>query len=316
MRSDNIVARIRSNSELLANIIDLVPIPLFIKDRDDRYIDCNLAFSEFLGVGRDEIIGKTVYDLWSKEEADVFFAEDEKLFAHGGVQVYESRITSSEGVAYDVQFHMQTFADSEGEVSGFVGVIFDISDKKRFAHVLQEQATTDHLTGLANRRAGMALLECLHADAEGWRRPYCVAMIDIDHFKRFNDEHGHGAGDIILQAFADLMRRELRDGDACFRYGGDEFVVLLPDTALKEGLLVVERLRGTWAGADIAISSDKRARSTLSIGLSQYPTRGHSADAVLGASDAALYQAKHGGRNCVVAASVGREREVPAQRAD
>lgn len=134
------------------SVMDLVPIPLFMKDRSGLYIDCNQAFTEFLNVNREETIGKTVYDIWSIKEANVFHAQDEALYAQGGTQVYESTITSSEGIKRVVQFHKQVFTDTAGEIGGFLGVIFDITEKKKLEEALEKQVITDELTGLSNRR--------------------------------------------------------------------------------------------------------------------------------------------------------------------
>lgn len=129
--SIDIIKFIQSNRDVLDLIIDMVPIPLFVKDREGRYIDCNIAFKNFLSISREQIIGKTVYDLWSKKEADVFFAQDNELFNQGGLQIYETQITSSEGVPHEVQFHKQVFTNSSGVVLGFLGAIFDITELKK-----------------------------------------------------------------------------------------------------------------------------------------------------------------------------------------
>lgn len=121
---------IRTNRYLLDQIIDIIPTPIFIKDSEGRYIDCNNAFTELLSVRREEIIGKTVYEIWAREEADIFFKQDNDLFAKGGTQVYETNITSSSGSKLIVQFYKQVFTDPDGMITGFLGVIFDITDRK------------------------------------------------------------------------------------------------------------------------------------------------------------------------------------------
>jgi PAS domain S-box-containing protein len=126
----DLVSFIISNRSLLDQVIDIVPIPLFMKDREGRYIDCNQAFTRFLSLPREEIIGKTVFELWKAEEAEVFHAQDQALYESGDQQVYESGITSSDGLRHSVQFHKQVVRDSGGEVKGFLGAIFDLTDQK------------------------------------------------------------------------------------------------------------------------------------------------------------------------------------------
>jgi diguanylate cyclase (GGDEF)-like protein/PAS domain S-box-containing protein len=300
MNCNTIEDFISFHRERLDLIMDLLPIPVFIKNRAGLYIDCNKAFNDFLSISREEIIGKSVYDLWTKEEADMFFSQDEELFNQGGVQIYETKITSSKGVTHTVQFHKQIFNDSQGKMAGFLGVIFDITEKKKLESSLERLAVIDELTGLANRRDGMAQLEHLHEISERNMRPYCIAMIDIDCFKHVNDQYGHHNGDLVLREFADLIKNQLRHNDLCFRYGGEEFVIILPETKLHIGFTVVERLRKAWADKWIILSEDQRLKSTISIGIIQNVTRGTSYKQLLQMSDKALYLAKNGGKNCSV----------------
>ena len=128
--SMDIIQFITSNRTSLNTIIDLIPIPIFIKDRDGRSVDCNLAFTRFLSFTREQLIGKTVFEIWNKDEAETFFRQDNELFQSGGLQIYETKITSSSGIVNYVQFHKQVFTDETGAISGFLGAIFDITEKK------------------------------------------------------------------------------------------------------------------------------------------------------------------------------------------
>ena len=259
----------------------------------------NEAFTGFLSISREEIIGKTVYDIWATEEADVFFAQDNALFEQGGLQVYETQITSPAGKKHIVEFQKQVFIDSDGVIAGFLGAIFDITDMKRLENTLAQLATLDELTGLPNRRDGIARLDILYKDSERKKRPFCIAMVDIDHFKRINDQYGHSVGDIVLKYFADFLKNSLRCSDICFRYGGEEFVILLPETKLYVGLTVVERLRQAWEHVELALEGDL-VHSTISIGLTQYTQASKTFEELLEESDKALYRAKDNGRNCTV----------------
>lgn len=160
---------------------------------------------------------------------------------------------------------------------------------------LNLDSITDPLTGLANRRGAQLALEEWENDA----RPFAVALLDIDHFKQVNDRFGHDAGDRALQYLADQMRRVARPNDVLCRSGGEEFMLLLPDTGLEEAAQLAERLRCLLEDSDEA---DSHA-VTLSFGVAHYPLTSAFPAQVLKAADEALYQAKHQGRNRVVIAA-------------
>ncbi len=160
----------------------------------------------------------------------------------------------------------------------------------------QEMATTDHKTGVLNSVAwhDAAARELDRGGAFG------VLMIDLDHFKRINDTHGHLVGDSVLREVADTVCDQVREVDAVGRFGGEEFVVLLPGAALPDAIRVAERIR--TAIADLTVTAGAAAVSALSasIGVSVHPTAGAVLEQVLLAADNALYEAKRGGRNRVV----------------
>ena len=163
------------------------------------------------------------------------------------------------------------------------------------------QASTDALTGLLNRRRMMHQIEQEVERARRYKLPLSLCMIDIDHFKRVNDSHGHPAGDRALMAVAGLLSASLRESDQIARFGGEEFVVLLPETdaALAQGL--VERLR--LAVADLQLQGDDGTLFTLTIsgGIAELNAADHCDDGarMLMRADQALYGAKSGGRNRV-----------------
>jgi PAS domain S-box-containing protein len=144
----DIVNFVISNRPLLDQIIDMVPIPIFIKDEDGRYIDCNNAFTAFLAMPREKIIGKSARDMWKREEAEVFSAQDEELSSAGGSRVYETRLTSADGAPHIVQFHKKVVTDAAGKRLGIIGAIFDITDQKakeaRIEQLLREKETILH----------------------------------------------------------------------------------------------------------------------------------------------------------------------------
>jgi two-component system cell cycle response regulator len=165
-----------------------------------------------------------------------------------------------------------------------------------------EMAITDALTGLHNRRYMESHLATLAEQASSRGKPLAVMMLDIDYFKSINDNHGHDAGDDVLRDFAMRVRKSIRGIDLACRYGGEEFVIVMPETDLHVAGVVAERLRRSIAGEPFAIHKGaKRIEVTISIGLSVLERKGEAVADVLKRADIALYRAKHDGRNRVVA---------------
>ena len=172
-------------------------------------------------------------------------------------------------------------------------------------HLLAEaekQSMTDGLTGLFNRRSLEQLLTREVALAERHAQPLSLVMIDMDHFKQINDAHGHAAGDHLLRAFADCVRITLRKTDLAFRYGGDEFVIALPQTPIGQAQQVVQKLRQAFAAVDFSSAiTHLQTQPTLSIGLAERSAAMGllTVAALLAAADQALYEAKSISRNCI-----------------
>jgi two-component system cell cycle response regulator len=169
---------------------------------------------------------------------------------------------------------------------------------KQYLDSCQEAAFTDHLTGLANLRRFERQLEREVARTARYGHPFCLLMIDVDKFKKVNDVHGHDAGDDALRRVANVIQSGTRGIDTGARIGGDEFAVILPETGLARGLEVAERLRAAIAALDF----EGVGRITSSIGIAEFPGCVREGDSLRGAADAALYEAKRAGRNCVACA--------------
>ena len=166
---------------------------------------------------------------------------------------------------------------------------------------IQELATRDELTGLANRRHMASLLERERQRCVRSGRGFSVALVDIDHFKAVNDRYGHPVGDEVLRTFAQHAPQSLRGTDMVSRWGGEEFVLLLPEAALSTARVAVERLRGRIAATPMAHLSGVPIRVTVSVGLTEH-IAGESVTQTLERADRALYDAKAQGRNRTVVA--------------
>lgn len=163
---------------------------------------------------------------------------------------------------------------------------------------LSEQALRDPLTGLFNRRYLIEFFQREQARALRERTRLALAMIDLDHFKQLNDNHGHLVGDEVLQAVAQHLQGNLRSTDAVFRIGGEEFLLILPDVELAEALSRVDSLRKQLATSDLSTRAGT-LNVTLSAGVALWPSHGHTLEELMQAADRALYQAKRDGRDRV-----------------
>jgi diguanylate cyclase (GGDEF)-like protein len=170
----------------------------------------------------------------------------------------------------------------------------------RLFELLNEAAIRDPLTSLYNRRHFDEVARSAVANAKRHLRPMGVLMIDIDHFKQFNDRHGHDAGDVVLREFARALQATGRQSDVMVRYGGEEFAVLLPETALGAARIAAERILLAARELRLPIPGLERGHVTVSIGVAAYPEHGDTPEGLVKAADVALYQAKTGGRNRIV----------------
>lgn len=161
---------------------------------------------------------------------------------------------------------------------------------------LANAALTDLLTGLLNRRAAMDLLQQTWSAASRSGRPFAVLMLDVDHFKEINDSYGHAAGDLVLREVSTMLRNAARREDSVCRIGGEEFLVICPNTDRQLARVVAERLRDALASRPIAIGKTLRT-ITISIGVAEREADMPQSDALIGTADRALYQAKSAGRN-------------------
>jgi diguanylate cyclase (GGDEF)-like protein len=179
---------------------------------------------------------------------------------------------------------------------GVLGLVYLERIARSFLAVAERMAVTDGLTGLFNRRYLDNTLDEELSRAGRHGRPLTIAMIDIDHFKRFNDAHGHQTGDRLLRDLTKLMGQNVRAEDSIARYGGEEFVIIFPETSLGDGVLAAEKLRQATADR-FPVGDGQTFPVTISIGLAAFPGDGTTGDELIRAADERLYRAKAEGRN-------------------
>ena len=202
-------------------------------------------------------------------------------------------------------------AEQLAMIGEFVRLVAAVLSGARRHEEAVDLASTDALTGLANRRSLSERLDLERRRARSFAKPFSVLALDLDHFKRVNDSHGHGAGDAVLKSVALGLIDQLRDVDLAARVGGDELVVVLPNCDDDAAVQVAERIRQHCADSSLVIGEGATQKITLSVGAATYPTSGDHLEDLLRRADEALYAAKRAGRNRVL-----HYREVLSSRLD
>ncbi|NIA02821.1 MAG: diguanylate cyclase, partial [Planctomycetia bacterium] len=274
-------------------------LPKGLKDNEGIYLGCNSAFEDFTGMSRDNMVGHSVYDLYPQEQADLFFNKDRELLDNPGVQTYESDLSSITGQQSVVSFHKSTYLNKDGSVAGLVGTIFDITHQKQLEKDLDYRASHDHLTGMHNRAYALQLLEACLDEISNTKQPVSILMVDFDYFKELNDSYGHKAGDLALISFAADMKRLCSKNNTIARFGGEEFLIILPDTGNILASQTAEKLRSHVEASHFDIAIDINWPLTVSIGVATTDVF-VNADTLIMQADEALYNAKAAGRNCVI----------------
>jgi len=187
--------------------------------------------------------------------------------------------------------------DKAGAIIGVLATGLDITERKQMERELERQANFDALTGLVNRRHFLEKAESEIARSKRYGGELSLIMFDIDHFKRVNDTHGHHVGDQVLRHVAETTRNCIRNIDIAGRIGGEEFVILLPQTDLDHAAEAAERLRTAMETSEIVLENGSHLIVTVSLGVVTQCDRSDALDELLKRADTAMYQAKQNGRN-------------------
>lgn len=301
-------------------IYNTAPSALCMIGRDGRYLSTNAAYAAIYGLAPDALVGRKVDELMLGA-GDRVRRNLKLLDAGQGVPAHE---VEHDGKFYEVLAN--PVRNLMGQVIGLTAALMDITDRKRAEdklaetnRLLQHYARNDHLTGLANRRHVDEMLADEVRRAMRANHPLSVLMIDVDLFKKYNDHYGHIRGDDCLRAIATELKRTLhRHGDLIGRYGGEEFIAVLPGTDAIGALKVAGTILHAVRALSIPHAKSNYGKVTLSIGAATLETVAHSlsteeeCDALLRAADRALYTAKLSGRNTIYGMSTGEV--VNAQR--
>ncbi|MFT3915007.1 MAG: sensor domain-containing diguanylate cyclase [Anaeromyxobacteraceae bacterium] len=287
--------RLEAGEENLRRLLDAAPVALLLIDpADRRVLLANQRAAQILESTERELVGRTAPAIHMAIGVESFF---DRLRREAAVDGVIAQVETATGRLFWALLDARAL-DQDGGTRWMLGIA-DVTEQKRTEERLRELATTDPLTGALNRRQLYELAEEEVRRAERYWRPLCFAMLDLDHFKLVNDRFGHAVGDDALKAVAGAIRRSLRATDRLARHGGEEFVVMLPETPLATARGALERIRASVEGLRFEARGEP-VRITVSAGVVAWRS-GESVDAVLDRADAALYEAKRTGRNRVVA---------------
>lgn len=277
---------------LAQNVTDVV-----VRIRDDRAIWTSPSVTAAFGWRPEHWLGRRPAEFLHPEDLEAHEAALRAL-GRGESLVCRRRLRGRDGSWHWVDVHAGPYHDQQGDIDGLVASLRVIDAAVAAERQLERQARTDELTGLLNRREGLARLEAHTSIVKRSGERTAVLFCDLDRFKTINDQHGHAAGDQLLRTVADRVRGCLRSGDLAARVGGDELLVVLEGVRdLDSAMAVAEKIRRVTeepvatAFGDLAIS--------LSIGVT-LALPGEDSDALIARADAAMYEAKRSGRNRVI----------------
>ncbi len=303
-RLERQVAMAREQADLFSIALDHLPTYIYMKDHHHRYVYANKPTLELFGCTAEDLAGSPDSRFFPPEAVARLHEIDSRVLERGE-DTAEEVVVPGEGGQMRVYWEIKTPVYEDGDrtrIWGLCGISTDITERKALENKFERQAHLDYLTGLNNRRHFMELGESELARAQRYQTALSIFMLDIDHFKRFNDHYGHKAGDLVLQKLAEVMQGTLRTVDIVGRIGGEEFAVLLPETGLAQATEVAERLREHVAQAALVFDAGQSQHFTVSIGVTTVLEKETNLDILLSEADRALYEAKEAGRNRVVAA--------------
>ncbi len=297
---------LRRSERFLGTIFDSIHDPFSIVDRDYKIVKVNDAYARMKKRQANELLGKPCHEVLHGRSDICGECVIEKTFRSSDPCAKEKLVMNSDGQETWLEIYTYPVFDESGKVSHVIEYARDITDRKkaedektRLIKELNYLSTTDGLTGLFNRRALNDLLVYEIDRAQRYQSELSLIICDIDWFKQINDDYGHRAGDIALQAVTGALKHALRKADILGRYGGDEFMLILPETSLAGAKNLAEKIRAAIEDIKLEISEGKVIRLSTSIGVAGCCVPAEDLDTIVARADAALYASKQAGRNRV-----------------
>ena len=297
---------IEQSARFLDTIFHSIRDPFVILDRNYTIVRANRAYSALKNVVLEDLIDRKCYEITRNRSAVCDECIVAKTFRTGDPCSKEKKVPTRHGAEEWIEIYTYPIIDEQHEVSHVIEYVRNITDRKRadeqrqlFIQELEMLSSVDALTGLLNRRM---LYDRLRHEIERVRRykvDLALMFCDLDYFKEINDTHGHKVGDEVLKLVAGILKKSLRTSDIVGRYGGDEFLVVLPQTSLKGAHDLAERIRETVQEMRYEVYEGQSIGTTMSIGVTYYTGGETDVDALINRIDTALYVSKRAGKNQV-----------------
>jgi diguanylate cyclase (GGDEF)-like protein/PAS domain S-box-containing protein len=266
---------------------------VMILDASERFLSINRSFTTITGYILDEVIGQSPRLLKSGHHDAIFYRNLRQQLREQGFWQGEIWNRRKSGEVYPEWLSISTARDGQGNIINYIGIFYDITERKAQEAQMSRLAFFDPLTRLPNRTLLMDRLQQGLAKAHRTNRRMGVIFLDLNHFKKINDEHGHNVGDIVLIQVAQRFQATLRQGETLARFGGDEFVTLVEANDPGDVAIVVERLQQTLLKPIVAEHYHFTIR--VSAGIAIYPDHGRDGDELIKQADIAMYRAKNSG---------------------
>lgn len=267
-----------------------------------RIVYVNPAFEELMGYSAQEVIGESPRILHGPNTDRQTRYRIRKAILNGKSLRTELMKYSKNGQSHWLDMNIMPLRNEDGMIEYYASIERDLNRYKKMERQLANMALFDSLTGALSRAAFMQHAEKEFKRAQRYSRPLSVIMLDIDHFKKINDQHGHAAGDHVLQIFVEAIEEEIRSTDVIGRIGGEEFALLLADTTQNAAAYLAERVRERITKYPY-IAGKMLIEVTASLGVAVMNADDSGFNVLLQRADEALYSAKHGGRNRVTMAA-------------
>ncbi len=256
------------------------------------------AVRNVLGYEADEIIGRSAADFYPDPNDRNELREI--ILREGSVRDFPGQMVCKDGRVIDISISTRALYDEDGQFAGVEGIWRDITERRNLERELERLAATDELTGIGNRRTILEQIGDAVERCRRYQRPYALLLLDLDHFKIFNDQHGHQVGDRVLKHFTSVVSAQLRNNDRFGRLGGEEFCVLLEEAGPQAAAEVADRICRAVCDAPYRDAEAGSLQVTVSIGAAYCSANmDTSVSRLLERADRALYEAKQTGRNRV-----------------
>ena len=298
MEMDTLFKTLIDTTNDVVIITDVTPF----EEGGPRIVYVNPAFEKLMGYRAEEVIGESPRLLHGPNTDRQTRYRIRKAILHGKPIRTELLKYGKDGQARWLDMNIVPLQDDSGEIKYFASIERDLTRYKKMERQLANMALFDSLTGALSRAAYLQHAEKEFKRSKRYNRPLSTIMIDIDHFKKINDQYGHAAGDHVLQIFVEAIEEEIRGPDAIGRIGGEEFALLMPDTPLKSAAHLAERVRQRITKYPY-IAGKMLIEVTASLGVAVMEEEDANYKAMLQRADEALYTAKHSGRNRVTMAA-------------